>query len=148
MKKGFLLLNLIIVLVLTNLTLSSCKKKTDPIPDFPQLIGHWSGTTSSDTQIHLMIDNLKGYLYVTQYDLTIYGTSGLEHITGGYTYGVAAVTNKQFRIHLGTGSSGEAYIDGTFDTSSMTLYGTYSVYDPGSSIDLISGTYSASMGTK
>lgn len=43
-------MSLMLMLVLANFTLSSCKKKTTPIPDFPQLIGHWSGITSQGTQ--------------------------------------------------------------------------------------------------
>ena len=65
-------MSLMLMLVLANFTLSSCKKKTDPVPDFPQLIGHWSGTTSQSSAVRFMIDNLNGYLYVTEYHLTVY----------------------------------------------------------------------------
>jgi hypothetical protein len=108
MKKYFLLFSLLVILILTSITFSSCKKKTTPIPDFPQLIGHWSGTTSQSAQIRFMIDNLSGYLYVTEYNLTVY----------------------------------------TFNVNDLTLYGNFAVYEPGNTTDIITGTYSCSMGTK
>ena len=141
-------MSLLLMLVLTNFTLSSCKKKTDPVPDFPQLIGHWSGTTSQGTQIRFMIDNLNGYLYVTEYDLTAYTAGGYRQYKAGNSNGIVAVTNKQFKIHLGTGNAGESYIDGTFNINDMTLYENFAVYEPGNITDIITGTYSCSMGTK
>jgi hypothetical protein len=145
-KKALLSTTLLLVLILTNITFSSCKKKTTPVPDFPQLIGHWSGTTSQSAQIRFMIDNLSGYLYVTEYDLTVYTAGGYHQYKQSYTWGIAAVTNKQFKIHLGTGGAGESYIDGTFNVNDMTLYGNFAVYEPGNTTDIITGTYSCSMG--
>jgi hypothetical protein len=148
MKKTALLNSLLVMFVLTSFSFPSCKKKTDPVPDFPQLIGHWSGTTSQSSEVRFMIDNLKGYLYVTEYHLTVYTTGGYHEYEAYYSYGIAAVSNKQFKIHLGTGNSGESYIDGTFDINDMTLYGTFAVYEPGNTTDLITGTYSCAMGTQ
>ena len=129
-------------------TITSCKKKTDPIPDFPQLIGHWSGTTSQSAQVRFMIDNMKGYLYVMEYHLTVYTAGGYHEYQQYYSYGIAPVSNKQFRIRLGTGSAGDSYIDGTFDLNSMTLNGNFAVYEPGNTTDLVTGTYSCSKDTK
>jgi hypothetical protein len=49
---------------------------------------------------------------------------------------------------LGTGPSGESYIDGTFDVNDMILNGNFAVYEPGNTVDIVTGTYSCSMGTK
>lgn len=146
MRKTYLLISLLVMVVLT--TLSSCKKKTDPVPDFPQLIGHWSGTTSQGTQVRFMVDNMKGYLYIMEYHLTVYTSAGYHEYQLYYQYGIAPVSNKQFKIHIGTGSSGESFIDGTFDLNSMGLYGTFAVYETGNTTDLYTGTYYCSMGTK
>jgi hypothetical protein len=148
MKKVPLLMVVIAGLLLAIFASPSCKKKTDPVPDFPQLIGHWSGTTSQSTEARFMIDNLKGYLYVTQYDLTVYTSGGIRKLSAAYTWGLAAVVNRQFKIHLGTGSAGESYIDGTFNVNDMTLYGTFAVYPENNTTDIVPGTYSCSMVTK
>ena len=145
MRKTLLLISLLVIVVLT--TLSSCKKN-EPVPDFPQLIGHWSGTNSQGSQIRFVVNNIKGYLYITEYHLTIYTSAGYHEYQSGNSNGIGIISNKQFKIHLATGSSGEAYIDGTFDLNSMSLYGNFAVYDPGGTTDLITGTYSCSMGTK
>ena len=124
------------------------QEKTDPVPDFPQLIGHWSGTTSQSSAVRFMIDNLNGYLYVTEYHLTVYTAGGYHEYQAYNSYGIAAVSNRQFKIHIGTGNAGESYIDGTFNINDMTLYGNFAVYEPGNITDIITGTYSCSMGTK
>jgi len=64
------------------------------------------------------------------------------------TYGIASINSRQFRIHLGTGTAGEAFINGTFNTNDMTVYGSYAVYPTGNTTDIITGTYSGAMGTK
>ena len=74
MRKTSLLISLLVIVALA--TLSACKKKTDPVPDYPQFIGHWAGTTSQGTAIYFTVDNLKGNLNVTRYDLTVYTSSG------------------------------------------------------------------------
>ena len=147
MKKIILLISLQVIVILTTVGFSSCNKKTDPIPDYPQLIGHWSGTTSQGTQVRFMIDNLKGFLFVTEYHLIVYTSAGYHEYLAYYSYGLGGVVNKQFKIHISTGSAGESYIDGTFNTNDMTLYGNFAVYDPANATDLITGTYSCSMGT-
>jgi len=141
-------MSLLLMLVLTNFTLSSCKKKTTPIPDFPQLIGNWSGQTSQGTAISFGVENVQGNLDITRYDLMVYTAGGYRQYKAGNSNGIVVVTNKQFRIHLGTGNSGESYIDGTFNVNDLTLYGNFAVYEPGNTIDIITGTYSCSMGTK
>jgi len=140
-----LLFSLLMILVLTTFSFS-CKKKTEPVPDFPQLIGHWSGTTAYGLGIFFTVDNLKGNLNVTRYDLSVATSSGIRQYKSINSNGIAYVTNKQFRIHLGTGTAGEAYIEGTFNIYDMTLYGSYAVYDQGNTIDIYTGTYNCSMG--
>lgn len=87
-------MSLLVILVLTTFSFSACKKKTTPQPDFPQLIGYWSGTTSQGTAISFTVDNLKGNLNVTRYDLMVYTQGGYRQykvinsndiITGTYS---------------------------------------------------------------
>ena len=144
MKKTSLLISLLVIVALT--TLSACKKKTVPAPDYPQFIGHWAGQTSQGTAIYFTVDNLQGNLNVTRYDLTVYTQGGIRQFKSINSNGIAYVTNKQFRIPLGTGSAGDAFIDGTFYLTDMTLNGSWAVYEPGNTIDKITGTYTCSMG--
>jgi hypothetical protein len=65
-----------------------------------------------------------------------YTAGGSYEYQAYYSYGIVAVTNRQFRIHLGTGSSGESYIDGTFDVNDMILNENFAVYEPGNTVDL------------
>jgi len=146
MKKYSLLFSLFLTLILTTFSVSSCKKKTDPVPDFPQLIGHWSGTTSFGLGVYFTVDNLQGNLNVTRYDLSVATSGGIRQYKSINSNGIAYVTNKQFRIHLGTGNAGESYIEGTFNINDMTLYGSYAVYDQGNTIDIYTGTYNCNMG--
>jgi hypothetical protein len=146
MKRTSFLCTWIAIVVLSAVSFSACKKKADPVPDFPQLIGHWSGTTSQGTPVYFTVDNLKGSLNVTRYDLTVSIVGVLKQYKSINSNGIAYVTNRQFKIHLGTGSAGEAYIDGTFNTNDMTLYGNFAVYDTGNTTDRVTGTYSCAMG--
>jgi hypothetical protein len=148
MKKTALGISLLVIVVLTSFSISSCKKKTTPVPDFPQLIGHWSGQTSQGSAIYFTVDNLQGNLNVTRYDLTVYTQGGYMQYKSINSNGIAYVTNKQFKIHLQNGDSGESYIDGTFNINDMSLYGNFAVYEPGNTIDRITGTYTCSMGNK
>ncbi len=143
MKKYSLLFSLIMILVLTTL---SCKKKTDPVPDYPQLIGHWAGTTSQGTAILFTVDNLQGNLNVTRYDLTIMTTSGYQEYKVINSNGIAYVTNRHFRIHIGTGTEGESFIDGTFNVTDLTLEGNFAVYATGNTNNIITGNYNCNMG--
>jgi hypothetical protein len=146
MKNRFLPALSMVILVLATIHFSSCKKKTTPEPDYPQLVGHWSGTTSQGAAIYFTVDNLEGNLNVTRYDLTVYTTGGYQQYKMINSNGIAYVTNKQFKIPLGTGSAGESFIEGTFNINDLSLYGGFAVYEPGNTIDKITGTYSCLMG--
>lgn len=139
-------MSLLVIFVLTTFSFSACKKKTTPQPDFPQLVGHWSGTTSQGTAVSFTVDNLQGNLNVTRYDLMVYTQGGYRQYKVINSNGIAYVTNKQFKIHIGTGDSGESFIDGTFNVNDLSLYGNFAVYEPGNTIDIITGTYTCSMG--
>jgi hypothetical protein len=147
MKRSSAALSLFVVLITLCISFSSCSKKTDPVPDFPQLIGHWSATTSSGTQFLFWVNPVSGVLYITQYDLTV-ATPAYQHYTGYNQGGIVPVTNKYFKIHLGTGTGGESFIEGTFSINDMTVNGTYAVYATGNTTDIITGTFSGAMGTK
>lgn len=144
MRQTSLLISLLVIVALT--THSSCKKKTDPIPDFPQLIGHWSGQTSQGSPIYFTVDNLQGNLNVTRYDITVYTQGGIRQYKVINSNGIAYVTNRQFKINLGTGAAGDSFIDGTFNVNDLTLYGNFAVYEPGNTSDLITGSYNCNMG--
>jgi len=135
-----------LILTLTTFSFSSCKKKTDPVPDYPQLIGHWAGTTSQGTAILFTVDNLQGNLNVTRYDLTVMTVGGYQQYRMINSNGIAYVTNRHFRIHIGTGIAGESYIDGNFDVNDLTLNGSYAVYQSGNTTDIITGNYNCNMG--
>jgi len=134
------------ILVLTTFSFSSCKKKDTPVPDYPQLIGHWAGTTSQGTAIYFTVDNLQGNLNVTRYDLTVMTMSGYQQYKVINSNGIAYVTNRYFKIHLGTGSAGEAFIDGNFNVTDLTLEGSFAVYQTGNTNELITGNYNCNMG--
>jgi hypothetical protein len=146
MKKAFILILLVLGVVLINSTFLSCKKKETAMPNFPQLIGNWTGTTSQGTRIYLGVTNINGNLYINQYDLTVYTTTGYQEYKAGSGDGLAAIPSYQFKILIGTGSEGDSYINGTFDIPDTTLFGSFAVYPPGNTTDLITGTYSSVRG--
>jgi hypothetical protein len=141
MKRGLLLIVIATGAIFISIAFSSCKKKETPLPDYPQLLGTWPGTTSQGTTISLGVTNINGTLYINQYDLTVYTASGYQALHAGNSDGLAVINNTQFNIHIGTGSAGESYIDGTFDVQDTTLSGNFAVYPSGNTIDLISGYY-------
>ncbi len=144
MKRALLLITLLAGMVLINFTFLSCEKKQTPLPNYPQLVGNWPGTTSQGTSISLGVTNIKGNLYINQYDLMVYTTTGYQEYKAGSGDGLAAIPATQFKIHIGTGNEGESYIDGTFSVTDTTLYGNFAVYPPGNTVDLITGTYYSS----
>jgi len=146
MKRAFIIIMLIVGGVVINSTFLSCKKKETPLPNFPQLIGDWTGTTSQGTRIYLGVTNIKGNLYINQYDLMVYTNTGYQEYKAGSSNGLASIPSTQFKIHIGTGGAGESYIGGTFDIPDTTLFGSFAVYPPGDTIDLITGTYSSIRG--
>ena len=90
------------------------KESRLPCQIIPQLVGNWPGTTSQGTSISLGVTNIKGNLYINQYDLMVYTTTGYQEYKAGSGDGLAAIPATQFKIHIGTGNAGESYIDGTF----------------------------------
>lgn len=122
----------------------SCKKHTDPVPRYPELIGQWTGTTSQGAAIQIIIYTVDGILYVTQYDLTVYTPSGYQQYRQYNSSGIVSLSDKQFTIPLGSGNAGPAYLDGTFSLNEMILNGNFAVYPSGNSVDLIIGYYSCS----
>jgi len=141
MKKPFAFLS-ILIFGLFMIIISSCKKD-DPVPDYPRLIGSWPGTTSQGAPFTLYVDNIKGTLYVESYKVTVYTSTGSQDFQAINSKGIAAISNKTFRIQLGTGSSGPAIIDGIFDITDMSLSGNFAVYAAGNNVDIITGTYLA-----
>jgi hypothetical protein len=141
MKKTTVISTLL-TLGLILFVISSCKK-SDPQPDFPQLIGTWSGNTSQDGPISFYVDNIKGTLYVTSYKIKVYTSSGYQTYEAVNSEGIASISSKYFRISLGTGTAGPAFIEGTFNTTDMSLNGNFAVYATGNNVDIITGTFIA-----
>ena len=135
---------LIMVVMLCSLvSLPGCKK--DEIPDYPELIGYWSGTTSQGNPVRFKIENEKGTLYITQYELLVTFGSGSQSYEHTNTRGIVALSGLTFTLPLGSGSMGPAFIDGYFNygATTITLTGTFAVYYPGSTVDLVTGDYTA-----
>jgi hypothetical protein len=147
-RSGFCRFFLIIIMI-TTIPFISCNKKTETPPDFPQLMGGWSGTTSTGNSISFWVNSLDGTLILTTYDLWAYVLpEGLHEYRAGNENGLTSIINKQFKIILGSGSGGQAFIDGTFNINDMSLYGTYAVYSPTNNVDRITGTYTAMKNSK
>lgn len=126
------------------LTASCCKE--DPPPDYPDLIGYWQGITSQGNPVSLKIENKKGILYITRYSLLVTFSSSQSETFEQTNYGgIAALSGLTFNLPLGTGNAGPAFIAGNFDygVTNITLSGTFAVYYPSSSVDLVTGSYTA-----
>jgi hypothetical protein len=141
MKKAFAVAFLALIL-LSGLPYS-CAKKDVPTPDYPQLIGSWVGTTSQGTAITIWVNNENGLLYITSTDFQVYGPSGYIDYKQYNWEGLSLISNKQFHFTLGTGTSGESYLDGIFNLDDMSLQGNFAVYPPANTIDKITGSYLA-----
>lgn len=123
---------------------TGCKK--NKTPDYPDLIGYWQGQTTQGNPISFKIENKKGTLYITQYNLLVTFGSGQETFQHTNTQGIAKLSGLYFTVSLGqTGSSGPALIDGNFNYGAITitLTGNFSVYYPGSTVDVVTGSYTA-----
>lgn len=141
-QKPLLISGFIILLFLLSF-LPGCKKKT-PAPDYPQLIGHWAGSTTQDEPFKLSIENFDGTLYITYYRIfVVFNTGGYRNIEQNKPDGIAQITDRYFNIPTGTGIYGPGYIEGTFDLNTMTLSGTFRIYNPSVQNDYITGFYTA-----
>ncbi len=132
---------LAIILIINMIMMMSCKKETTP--DYPELIGYWSGTTTQGNPVSFKIENKKGTLYITNYNLLVTFGSGQTTFQHTNTQGIVALTGLNFSIPLGNGGQGPAYINGSFNygPSVITLTGTFIVYYPSSSVDVVTGSY-------
>lgn len=135
---------LVSVIVGSGILFAGCKK--EKTPDYPDLIGYWQGQTSQGNPISFKVENKKGTLYITQYNLLVTFGSGQQTFQHTNTAGIAALSGLYFTVPLGTtGTSGPAFIDGNFDygATTITLTGTFAVYYPGSTVDMVTGNYTA-----
>ena len=124
------------------LSSSGCNKKNDAVPDFPQLMGQWEGTTSQGSSIRVNINSEDGVLVVSLYDLNVFVPGGHQQYYWYIATGIVSLTGVQFSVPLGSGSSGPAFLDGMFSLNNMTLDGNFAVYATGNPVDKITGTYS------
>jgi hypothetical protein len=122
---------------------SSCKKEKSP--DYPELIGYWQGMTSQGNPVSFKIENKKGTLYITKYNLLVTFSGGAQTYEHTNTNGIVALSGRYFNLPLGSGSAGPAFIDGNFDygATTVSLSGTFAVYYPSSSVDQVTGNYTA-----
>jgi hypothetical protein len=137
---------IIVCLTLTGLGMiaGSCKK--DKTPLYPQLIGSWSGQTSQGNIISLKVINRSGTLYISQYQLPVNFQTGYQILQQTNTQGIGPLTGVSFNLPLGpTGSYGPANIDGNFNVTAvpLVLTGEFTVYYPSSSVDVVTGSYTA-----
>lgn len=134
----------VLFLLLTAFTFLGCKKKIDPGPEYPQLIGRWTGATSQSQPIIIYVDYINGWLTIYQFNFIIYYNSGGSQTVSGFNpEGITGINNKSFTITLGSGIYGPAFLDGTFNINNLTLSGTFRVYNPKDPNDATSGYYSA-----
>jgi hypothetical protein len=123
--------------------LLSCKK--DKTPDYPDLIGYWQGITSQGNPVSFKVENKKGTLYITKYNLLVTFGSQAQTFEKTNTGGIVPLTGLYFNIPMGSGNAGPAFIDGNFDygSTTITLSGTFAIYYPSSTVDLVTGNYTA-----
>lgn len=143
MKNSLTSLSLIL-LICSLFFLSSCKK--EETPDYPMLIGYWTGHTSQENTIEFKVENKKGTLYITKYRLVVtYSNGSIQTFESINSRGIVALTGLSFNIPLASGNSGAAYISGNFNLSSQEyrLTGNFAAYYPSSSVDLVTGNYIA-----
>jgi len=110
---------------------ASCKKSTEP--KYPQLIGKWLKTNSTDS-IYLYVDNIGGTLYITQMITRVEITGGYMRYYRSNTSGLAPIDDNTCYFYLEidpAGADGPTYIDGTFNPATMVLMGNFAFY-PGS----------------
>lgn len=124
--------------------LPSCKK--DKTPLYPQLIGYWSGVTSQLNTVSFEVIDRDGTLYISKYQLAVNFQTGYQVFQQTNTLGIVALNGLSFNLPLGpTGSYGPAYIDGNFNLTASTpvLTGEFTVYYPSSTVDVVTGNYTA-----
>lgn len=143
MKQSPLFFPLLFFFIVVVLLAPACTKKT-PSPDYPQLLGAWEGMTSQDKQIQFSISNTDEILYVTYYKIMVsFSTGGPQTLNRHISTGIVALNDKNFRISLGNGTYGEAYLDCYFNLVTMALTGSFRIYNPTSPNDYITGFYTA-----
>lgn len=127
--------------ILSFFTLTTCSKST-PAPDYPELMGSWSGSTSQSQVITFYIDNIQGTLNLTSLKFIVFfDTGGQQSIIRYNTEGITPLSNTSFKYLMGSGVYGQAYIEGSFNTNNMTVTGTFRIYNPANPNDLTSGTF-------
>jgi len=144
MNNKFIVIILFVFLFPVVFILHGCKKKVDPGPEYPQLIGRWTGATSQSQAVNIYVDYINSWFTIYQYNFVVYFNSGGSKTISNFNpEGITGIENKSFSVSLGSGIYGPAYLDGTFDVYNMTLSGTFRIYNPQDPNDATSGYYSA-----
>jgi PPE-repeat protein len=73
----------------------------------------------------------------------VYTQGGYQKFEYYNSNGIVLFNDLNFDISLGSGNSGPAYINSTFDLADMFLTGNFAVYSSGNQYDFITGFYSA-----
>jgi|WetSurMetagenome_2_1015567.scaffolds.fasta_scaffold33432_2 hypothetical protein len=132
---------LLVVFVAGLFLFADCKKK-EAAPDYPQLMGSWTGETSQSQVIQISVDNFDGVLKLTNLKITVLTQTGGTQIIQQYNSdGFTTVNGTYFKYTMGTGLYGPAYVDGTFNLQTMTLNGNFMVYSTTDPNDMAQGTY-------
>lgn len=142
-KKSFVAFALVFIPLFLFMQ-EGCKKNIDPGPDYPQLIGKWTGSTSQSQPVNIYVDYFNKWMNIYQYNIVVFFNSGGSRTISGFNAdGITGVVNKAFNIDLGSGIYGPGFIQGAFDVNSLTLSGTFRIYNPNDPNDATSGYYSA-----
>ncbi|MBM3405399.1 MAG: hypothetical protein FJY10_10995 [Bacteroidetes bacterium] len=145
MKKVPFFLAFLLLVFAAGLLNTSCRKDKDDDPIIVPYQGRWEGLTSQDTTIIIDVGNVNDKPAVIHYKLVV-----IFHESGGIGYttreesnseGICAIVNGYFSILLGTGESGPALLEGSFNAYATSLSGNFSHYFPGSSTQKVYGNY-------
>ena len=142
MKKCLLII-LVGGLSILLLTTVSCKKKTKD-PDYPQLIGTWSGTTSQACPVMLSVQNFDGELRITSVAMSYsFGPGSWDTIHSSNSDGLTALSGTVFKYYFDNSPPVVSFIGGTFRTDTLELNGNFQLTQVDNPGNQVSGTYTA-----
>lgn len=125
------LIKAIMLMLIASAILYGCKKDEteEPAnPDYPQLIGTWTGFNDQGDTVILKVNNVGATLYIYSYKYAVTyqegGTSSKHSIEITNTQGIAPILNKSFAlVPLDPFGSPADTLSGTFDTETLKMTG-------------------------
>ncbi len=129
MKTRFSFIPLLFLSAL--ILLASCKKKSNEQPanpDYPQLIGTWTGFTDQGDTVTIKVNSIGSTLYVYSYKYAVTyddgGTYSRHKIEISNTQGIAPILQKSFSLIPGDPfGSDQDTLSGTFDPDNLKMTG-------------------------